>query len=369
VFPGRGTVVLAGALAQRPGVGGHAWVFLQYLLGFRRLGYDVLFVDRLPGDPRYLASVLGRFAVPYSLLGEDGAAVAGLDRGELRRLLRRSELLLNVLGYLVDDELLEAAPRRVFLDIDPGFPQMWCELGLADVFAGHDAFVTIGERIGSNGCAIPTCKLDWITTPQPVVLEEWPVRASSDGAFTTVATWRGPFAPIEYGGRTYGLRVHEFRKLAPLPRLSSGRFELALDIDPAETADLSLLRENGWILADPREAAGDLDAYAAWIGRSKAELMVAKNLYVETRSGWFSDRSLCYLASGKPVLGQDTGFGELYPTGEGLVAFSTLDEAVAGVETICADYERHSRAARAIAEEYFDSDLVLTRLLEKVQAA
>jgi hypothetical protein len=361
---------VAGALAQRPGIAGHAWVFLQYLLGLRRLGWEVLFLDRTAGDDpvgvRWLESAMARFELPFSLLGGDGEVVAGLARKEVLRRTHDASFLLNVNGYLDDAEVLAAARRRVFLDIDPGFPQMWRELGLADVFAGHDVFVTIGERIGTPDCHIPTCGLDWIRTPQPVVLDEWPAWSASDGSFTTIATWRGSFGPIEYRGRTYGLRVHEFRKLVALPRLTGRAFELALDVDPADAADVALLRENGWRLADAREAAGDLDAYAAWIRRSKAELMVAKNLYVDTRSGWFSDRSICYLASGKPVLAQDTGFSELYPTGEGLVAFSSIDEAAAGVEAICRDYGRHSAAAREIAQEYFDSDKVLGRLLERL---
>jgi hypothetical protein len=370
----RETVVVAGALARRPSAGGHAWVFLQYLLGLRRLGFDVLFVDWLEQEDAvaasWLRSVLEPYDVPFSLLLRGGTdVIAGQPRDEVLRRLRSSAFLLDANGYLGGEELLAAAPRRVFLDIDPGFLQMWCELGLADPFAGYDVFATVGGNVGSSDCGVPTCGLEWIPTPQPVVLDEWPVRPATDGAFTTVAAWRGPFGPIDYRGRTYGLRVHEFRKFAPLPRVSGARFELALDIDPAETSDLALLRENGWRLADPREVAGDTTAYASWIARSKAELMVAKNLYVETRSGWFSDRSLCYLASGKPVLAQDTGFRDLYPTGEGIVAFSTLDEAVAGVEAIEADYERHSRAARELAAEFFDSDKVLARLVEKVGAA
>jgi hypothetical protein len=200
-----------------------------------------------------------------------------------------------------------------------------------------------------------------------VVLEHWPAqKPEPGGAFTSIASWRGPFGPVEYQGKTYGLRVHEFRKFAALPRLSSAQFDLALDIDPAETKDISLLAENGWRLLDPRQVAGSPARYRQFVQQSGAELMIAKNMYVASRGGWFSDRSLCYLASGRPVLAQDTGFTDRYPSGEGLVAFTTLEEAVAGVDTICRDYPRHARAARAIAEEYFDSDKVLGRLLEKV---
>jgi hypothetical protein len=270
------------------------------------------------------------------------------------------------MGFLTDEDVLAAAPRRVFLDTDPGFGQMWRELGQADVFAGHDAHATIGENIGHPECEIPTCGLDWITTRQPIVLAEWPATPRRRDVFTTVASWRGAYDPVEYRGKRYGLRCHEFRRFFELPRLTGQEFELALDIHPADHEDREALERNGWRLVDPRAVAGDPWSYRRYIQDSMAEICVAKNMYVETKSGWFSDRSICYLASGKPVLHQDTGLRHLYPTGEGLILFSTLEEAAAGVEAIRSDYERHSRAARAIAEEYFDSDKVLGKLLEKL---
>ena len=376
-------IVIGGSVAQRAGVGGHAWVFLQYLLGLRRLGFDVLFVDWLDAamcgggsverseGAAYLQAVMEQSGLvdSFSLLDrERGEAVAGLSRREVVRRARESALLLNVMGYLDDEEILAAVPLRVFVDIDPGFAQMWRELGLADVFAGHDRFVTIGENIGRPGCEIPTCGLEWIATPQPVVLEQWPVRSGSGGAFTSVCSWRGAFSPIEYRGKVFGLRVHEFRKFAELPRSSTRSFELALDIDEADAADRALLERNGWKLVDPCLVVSDPASYQSYIAGSRAEIMVAKAAYVETRSGWFSDRSICYLASGKPVLAQDTGLDH-YPTGEGLITFSTMDEAVAGVEAIESDYDRHTRAARQLAEDRFDSDRVLGRLLERLGVA
>jgi hypothetical protein len=376
------TLVIAGALAQRPGYGGHTWVFLQYLLGFRRLGFDVVFVDWLSeemcGGPvgdsegaRYLRIVMERFGLggDYALLDERGDSVAGIDRAALRDRLARSSFLLNVMGYLDDEELLAAAPRRVFLDIDPGFAQMWRDLGLADPFTGHHVFATIGENIGRPGCPIPTCGLDWLRTRQPLVLDLWPEQSSTDGRFTTVGSWRGAYGPIEWDGRTYGLRVHEFRKFVELPDLSGLPFELALDIDEAETRDLDLLRTHGWELVDPGRVASDPVVYQRYVAASKAEFVVAKNLYVDTRSGWFSDRSACYLASGKPVVAQDTGLEGLYPLGEGLVTFRTVDEAAAAVHEIADDYRRHARVARELAEAYFNSDLVLANLIDAVEAA
>jgi hypothetical protein len=376
-----GSIVLAGALARRPGAGGHAWVFLQYLLGLGRLGWDVLFLDWLDpatcGGPverspqaAWLRSVLEDYGLgeAFSLFDRStGEAADGLPREEVLRRARGCTFLLNVMGYLDDEEILAAVPRRVFLDIDPGFPQMWRELDLANLFQGHDDFVTVGGRVGEPDCAIPTGGLSWLRTPPPVVLEHWPEQRDAGGeAFTSIVSWRGPFAPIEYQGRTYGVRAHELRKFAELPRRSGRKFELALDIHPDETRDLALLEENGWDLVDPVEAAGDPDRYRDYVSGSLAELMVAKGLYVETRSGWFSDRSACYLASGRPVLAQDTGLEGLLPVGEGLLTFRTLDEALGGVEAICDDYERHAAAARAVAEEHFDSDGVLGRLLAEL---
>ena len=379
----RETIVVAGALAQRPWSGGHTWVFLQYLLGFRRLGFDVLFVDRLePGmcidasgapasfrsseNLRYLDRVMERFGLAgrWSLLFDGGREVAGLERQQVVEAAGRSALLLNVMGYLEDEEVLAAAPLRAFLDIDPGFGQMWVELGLARLFDGHHRHVTVGGRVGEPDCQIPTCGLDWIRTLPPVELSEWPAGNGGGDRFTSVATWRGAFGPIEYQGQTYGLRVHEFRRFADLPARTSARFEVALDIDDADAPDRERLEQGGWVLADPREAAGDPWRYRAYVQGSAAEVTIAKNLYVDTRSGWFSDRSACYLASGRPVLAQDTGLEGIVPYGEGLLVFSTPEEAVAGVEEISGDLERHGRAAREIAEEHLAAQRVLPRLLE-----
>jgi hypothetical protein len=386
--PGRGRVVVAGALAQKPRAGGHTWVFLQYLLGLRALGWDVLFLDQLPpeqsvdasGQPcpvedsvnlAYFLSVMRGFGLDgaFALICGAGERFVGLSRPDVLTWTRQSALLLNVMGFLSDAEILGAAPRRVFLDIDPGFGQMWRELGLADPFRGHDAHVTIGENVGRSDCAIPTCGLGWITTPQPVVLDAWACAESGGSGFTSVATWRGAYGPVEYRGRTYGLRAHELRRFAALPRLSGRPFELALDIHPADAKDRALLDDNGWRLVDPKAVAGDPWAYRRYIHGSCAEFNVAKNMYVQSNSGWFSDRSICYLASGKPVLAQDTGLAGHYPIGEGLLTFTTLDEAVEGVVELARDGVRHARAARALAEEYFASDRVLSRLLAELGVA
>ncbi len=370
-----GTIVVAGSVAQKPRHGGHAWVFLQYLLGFRRLGWDVLLVDRLPagfadpdGGAATLDLVMRRFGLDgcWSLLDESGEVAAGVPLPEVVSRTARSAFLLNVMGFLTDERVLAAARKRVFLDIDPGFPQMWHALGQADVFFGHDDFVTIAENIGEPSCAIPTCGRHWVTTPQPVVLDQWPRHPFSGPAVTSVATWRGAYAPVEYDGQTYGLRAHELRRFAALPASSPQPLQLALDIHPADHADRARLVASGWTLLDPQTVASDPWAYRRFIQSSAGELMVAKNMYVRARSGWLSDRSLCYLASGRPVVAQDTGFTARYPTGLGLLAFTDLDEAVEALRAVASDPEKHGTAARELAEAYFDSDLVLGRLLDRL---
>jgi hypothetical protein len=380
--------IVAGSVAQRPAAGGHTWVFLQYLLGFRGLGWDVTLIDRLEPEMcfdeagrscpleasvnlRYLQEVAEGHGLDgsYALLYDRGTRCLGMSREKLLERVSQSSLMLNVNGFVDEEQVLERAPLSVFLDIDPGFGQMWRELGLHDPFRGHDVYVTIGENIGQPDCEIPTGDMNWLTTPQPVVLDHWPIRTNDRHAITSVASWRGPSAPIEYRGKTYGLRAHEFRRFASLPQKAAVSFEIALEIDSSDQKDIDLLRENGWKLVDPHAVAHDPGSYQRYVQSSKAEIMIAKSMYVEARSGWFSDRSICYLASGKPVLAQDTGFGRRYATGEGLLSFTTVEEAADAVQEVLTDYRRHCQAARGLAEEYFDSRKVLGRLVSQLGVA
>jgi len=340
----RSRMVLVGNAAGRERAGGHLWALAQWALGLEAAGV------RTTVAPAATADALRSIAA-FDPVAEDAAPAA----------------VLNVMGFLPRDALTTDGPW-VFLDIDPGYPQMWRELGFADMLSGHDRFVTLGANVGRADCAIPDCGVEWIHTPPPVDLEAWtPAWAGGPGrAFTSVATWRNPYGTVAFDGVTYGSRVHEFRKFIELPQLVDAEFELALDIDAAETRDLAALEANGWRLIDPRQAAGTPQAYRNYIRGSRAELCIAQQMYVATRSGWLSDRSVCYLASGKPVLAQDTGLSDRYPVGEGLLTFSTLEQAAAGVEEIERNYERHSAAARALAEEHFDARIVLERLLERL---
>jgi hypothetical protein len=379
-------VIIAGSIAQQPGRGGHTWAFLQYILGFKKLGWEVVFIDHLQPqmcvnalgqqcafeqsvNVEYFVRTMNEFSLndSYALLYNDGERIIGIPRAKLIEKTAESCLLINVMGFLRDEEILGRARKTVFLDIDPGFGQMWQELGLCKIFDGHDYHVTIGENIGKADCTIPTCGLKWITSRQPVQLDYWrPACDRASRSFTSVGSWRGNSGPIQFRGKTYGLRVHEFRKIMPLPQLTNERFEVALDIHPSDNDDKTLLAQNGWRLLDPEAVSGDPHRYQDFIHRSGAEFMIAKNLYVETRSGWFSDRSCCYLASGRPVLCKDTGLKSLYPVGKGLLTFNTLDEAISGVQEISGNYNAHSRAAQEIAVECFDSNKVLQQLIANV---
>jgi hypothetical protein len=369
------SVVIGAAFAHRAGYGGHAWALLQYVVGFRELGFDVMVVDRLEPDMLngsgtapaldYLRALLEPEGIPYTVLGADGATLAGLSRADALERTRKARFLLNVMGFVRAPDLLAAARRRVFLDIDPGFGQAWRKLGLADVFVDHDVFVTVGQSIGSERCGVPTCGLRWLTTPHPVVLDRCPA-VSGGHAFTSVGSWRGPYERLELDGQVLGLRVHEFRRFSELPRRVDSPFTLALEIDESDRKDVEQLRRSGWKLVDPRRVAVDPHAYLQFVQGSRAELTVAKGIYVELGTGWLGDRTACYLASGKPALVQDTGLAPHYPLGEGLLAFRTLDEAVDGVRQIEARYTDHARAARALAEHELDARQVLAALIEEI---
>lgn len=384
------TIIVSGALANKPFNGGETWVRLSWILGLKRLGFNVLFVEQISqgtcrdvsgtvtafGDSINLAYFKG-VTEQFSLAGEaaliygDGEQIYGASWSELFDLAQAADLLVNISGHLTLESLLQRLQRKVYIDIDPGFTQFWhADANLEFHLKDHDCYFTIGENIGTPNCDIPMGGIPWLHTRPPVVLEHWPVSSAGDRErFTTIANWRGPFGSVEYGGKTFRLKVHEFRKLIELPKRAPGAFEIALNIHPAEENDINLLHRHGWQLVDPRLVASDPLVFRCYVQTSGAEFSVAQGVYVDTISGWFSDRTVRYLASGKPALVQDTGFSRNYPVGEGLLTFRTLDEAAAGVEQILSDYDRHCRAARALAEEYFDSDKVLNRFLEEAGVA
>jgi hypothetical protein len=302
-----------------------------------------------------------------SLLLEGTRQTIGLPYDELLRAARRADVLINISGMLVDEDLIRLIPVRVYLDLDPAFIQLWHSVQGIDMrFASHTHFVTIGRAIGRPDCSVPTCGRSWLTTSQPIVLPYWPVagRITYDG-LTTVGNWRG-YGSIEHDGVFYGQKAHSFRHFLTLPTRTREKFMPALAIHPREVKDLAALTENGWQVLDPADVASTPARYQQFIQESKAEFGIAKSGYVASRCGWFSDRSIAYLASGRPVLAQETGFSHFLPTGAGLFAFQTADDILAAIAELNADYPRHARAARSIAEEFFDSDRILRRLLQSV---
>jgi hypothetical protein len=371
----RTRIVVSGMIAGEPGQGGAAWAVLQYVLGLRRLGHQVTFVEPVamaaPDGPsaRYLAAVAEQFgfANEATLVGPDGHS-APMPGERLARRLRDADLLLNVSGMLTLPEL-EAIPIRAYLDLDPFFNQAWHQQGADMRFGNHTHFATVAAAIGEPTCGVPTLGFDWIRTLPPVVLAEWPPSVERpDFGFTTVGHWRS-YGPIEHGGERYGMRAHSLRALIDLPSRCRGEFELALGIDPGDRDDLLSLERHGWRVLDPATVASTPARYAGLIRASTAEIGIAKEGYVRSRSGWFSDRSAAYLASGRPVVAQDTGFGRSLPTGAGLLAISDVESAAAAVDEVLSRPAMHAAAARGIAEEILDSDRVLTALLDRLGAS
>ncbi|KAB2674168.1 MAG: hypothetical protein DVB31_02635 [Verrucomicrobia bacterium] len=381
----RTTVVVSGMIAADPFQGGASWAVLQYVLGLQRLGYEVHLVEPIPtasiqppGTPlgeslneAYFHRVAEEYGLERhaTLLHAGTRETVGMPYDELRALCRRAAVLLNVSGMLADPELVSPIPIRVYLDLDPAFNQLWhAAEGIDMRFAAHTHFATVGQEVGSDACPVPTCGRDWIPTLPPVVLDRWPVAGEiRRDAWTTVANWRG-YGSIEHGGVHHGQKAHSFRRLMELPGRTTGKFAVALSIHPGETRDVTALGANGWEILDPIEAAGTPWHYARFVAGSRGEIGIAKSGYVASRCGWFSDRSACYLACGRPVIAQETGFGRHLPTGSGLLSFGDIEGATDATARVRADYAVHARAARAVAEEYLDSDRVLGRLLGKVGA-
>lgn len=384
------TLIISGALANKPLNGGNAWSRLSWVLGFRRLGFDVVFVEQIdPGvcvdakgsavpfetsaNLEYFRETMRRFGLAdrSSLICDGGRRVYGLPLSRLRDSARESCLLFNLSGHLTQPEILDAAPCRVYYDDDPGYTQFWHASGdSAPRLQHHHFYFTLGRNIGTHGCSIPTGDIPWRHTRPPVTLEDWPaVESPTFDRFTTVASWRGAYAPVTFAGHTYGLKAHEFRKVMALPRATQHPFEIALQIHPGDHKDRNALRTAGWTIVDPCQATHSPEAFRRYVQDSGAEFSVAQGIYVETRSGWFSDRTVRYLASGRPALIQDTGLSGHYPIGEGLLTFRSLEEAAEAAQRIVRDYALHCRAARSIAAAHFDASAVLGELLDQVGAS
>ena len=380
-------VLVLGLAAQYP-LAGVVWQALHYLLGLTALGCDVYYVEdggAPPYDPvaggigsdvggnvRALARALEPRGLGARWAYWDAARDEwhGRSRTAVGELYRSADAILNLCGATRPRSEHRQGAVLCYVETDPMYEQMRAAEGAADAleFLGaHDVLFSYGELLGTPACAVPAGRFRWIATRPPVVLDAW--RPGTAGArWRSVATWENKGKDVVFRGETYRWTKHEnFRRILPLPRRTGAALELAMD--PLDAAVVREFRTHGWHLVDPRPLSADPDTYRAYIEGARGELTVAKDIYVRPRSGWFSDRSVCFLAAGKPVVTQETGFSDLIPSGCGLLGFATLDEAVAAVRAVEADYERHARAAREIAAEYFAAERVLHSMLSAIGLA
>jgi hypothetical protein len=377
-------VLVLGIVGRTP-VAGVAWQALHYIEGFRRAGCDVFYVEdtwdwpydaernTVTDDPSYTLDYIGRmmrwagFADCWAYRGPD-REVHGPAGARFDRLLAESDALVNVTGAT---ELLEEhlrVPVRIYLETDPVLPQIGLAEGnqhVRELLGAHTHHFSFGENYGTPECTVPVLEFDYLPTRQPVVLEWWDGgAAAAAGPFSTIATWdQSGDRDAEWDGKRLVWSKHEqFLDYIDLPQVSGRELELALASD-TETAQM--LRGHGWRVIDGLALSREILPYRDYIFGARGEFSVAKGQYVESRSGWFSDRTACYLAAGRPAIVQDTGFGRVLPTGRGLFPFSTMDDVLAAMEAIETDYEGNCRAAREIAEEHFAAERVVGRMVEQ----
>lgn len=378
----RSRVVVLGIAAQYP-LAGVTWQAMHYLAGLRALGCDVFYVEDSgapPYDPArggiatdaranvaYLAAMMRRLDLDerWAYWDATGDAWHGLDRARVHALYGTADAIFNLCGATRLRPEHRQGARLCYVETDPMYEQMRVANGEADsiaFLAEHDVLFTYGELLGSPSCTVPAERFTWIPTRPPVVLDEWSRRGTGT-AYRTIATWENKGKNVEFRGETYHWTKHvNFLRVLDVPRRSGARVELAMDpLDAGVRADFAA---HGWTLVDPRPISADVDVYRAFVEHARGELTVAKDIYVRPRSGWFSDRSVCFLAAGRPVVTQETGFSERIPSGRGLLAFATADEAVAAIAAVDGDYDAHARAARDIAAEYFAAERVIGAMLD-----
>lgn len=374
-------IIVSGLIAQYP-LGGVTWDYFQYVLGLARLGHDVYYFEdtgQWPYNPNeggtskgcdfnveFLSGIMKRYGLDdkwaYRFPWE--SQWYGLSAAKRAEVVQSADLLINVSGVLERPDEYRQARRLVYIDSDPVFTQVKLARGQMDfrkLIDLHDVLFSFGESFSP---AMPETGLRWLPTRQPIVLAEWRPGQPHREVFTTVMNWTS-YKPVVFNGQTYGQKDIEFDRFIDLPqRVSPTVLEIAVNEGKTRRTPRSLLAYKGWRVVDPAEVCPDFESYRDYIQSSKAEWSVAKNGYVVGQAGWFSCRSACYLAAGRPVVVQDTGFRPVLPVGEGLLAFSSVDEAVAAIREVEGNYARHAQAARDIAETCFDSDKVLMRLIE-----
>ena len=381
--------VVTGMIATY-GVGGVVWDYGQYLLGLEQLGVEVYYLEDTgweafdPGKglyssdythgAAYLADAMAflspSLADRWHLQGMDGDCY-GMSRAEAVAVVAEADLFLNVSGAALMRQEYLPSRRKVLIDTDPGWNHFrnYARWDAADShwqgtagWRAHDLYFTYAESMGHDGCTLPAMGLDWQPTRPPVVLDSWQREPIADAMWTTVMTWDNFREPIVHGERTYGTKEIEFAKVVDLPARVHARLEVAVG---GEGPPVERWRGQGWNVLDSMTVTKTAADYRDYVQRSRGEFSVAKNVYVATGSGWFSCRSACYLAAGLPVVVQDTGFSRWIPSGDGLLAFTTCDEAASALERVEQDYEHHAAAAREVARSHLSSDCVLSSLLER----
>lgn len=374
--------------AQYPEGGGNWWVPLQYVLAFKKLQHKILWLELLPSsddlsrDKEKIKIFQKRmayfglndnFVLVYPkdyqvrsngiyIVNDKKTTYFGKDREEFERICKDADVLFN-LSYSIRPPLLNKFDFKLLVDLDPGLLQISAQYPTCDIGIGlHDKYLTIGENIGRSYCSIPTLGIEWIPFRQPINLDIWKPHINNNcRRFTTIIQWE--WFSIEYQGRLIdNSKRTQFIKFIELPNLTKQEMELAVNIfQPPQKGEINLLVKNGWHLVDPHKVAGDPLAYQEYIAKSRAEFSTEKGVVVQLKSGWFSDRSICYLASGKPVLVQDTAIEKNLPVGEGLLTFRNMNEIIEGINKINSDYLYHCTMARKIAEQYFDSNKILEK--------
>jgi hypothetical protein len=373
-------IIFSGSIGRFP-IGGHAWAQMQYLAGLRELGHEVYYLEecgeeswvynwqteQVTHELDYPAGYIRECLTPLGLDGRwiyrAGQRSAGMTSADFLDVCAHADLLIvRAVPLAVWREEYMRPKRRIFIDVDPGFIQIDLVNGHAQLTATADRcehLFTIGQRIGSADCSVPLAGRKWMKTLSPIALSLWPFAANGHAThFTTVMQWRG-FREATFKGVLYGQKNKEFPKFIDLPRHTEQKFQMALTGASPEN-----LTAHGWEVVPGWVASQTTQSYQQFIQDSRAEFSVAKHGYVLMRGGWFSDRSVCYLASGRPVLVEDTGLDDWLPLGKGIVTFKEISDAAEGIESINADYEGHRYAARKIAEEIFATERVLPPLLE-----
>jgi hypothetical protein len=377
-------IVVTGLLGQYA-FGGVTWDYIQYLLGFRALGHDVWYLEdsgAWPYDPvlqtigqdctynvNYLHGMMTEFGFGDRWIYRNGADGKFYGAGETaaRDLIKNGDLLVNVssAGWLKDYDF--GVKHQMFIDGDP----MFCQVGLLDPKNGdyaarvraHDSHFTFGLNVGRPGCLAPETGIRWRHTVQPIVLDQWPVQTDAPlDKFTTVMNWSS-YPPVEWQGTRYGQKNLEFARFRDLPKRTPQHLEMAMGTGIGAIRPTEELRALGWDILEADKALPDHQSYREFLRNSKAEWSIAKHGYVAARTGWFSCRTACYLALGRPAVVQDTGWSEFIPAGDGLLAFTTMEEAVAAIDDINDHYADHQAAARALAEQYFEAKKVCADLL------